>query len=195
MGFLDTSAFRRFAADKMQKVNLFETPQMFCDVYCLEPGQAQKVHAHSGATKFYYVIEGEGTFTVGDATRTLRPGQLAWSVPDEAHGVENRSIFRVLAAGDPLRASCAPCPMPSPVSTEPDYNGDIGIDVKYGVTPSLTLDVTYNTDFAQVEVDEQVINLPRFNVRFPPCPGKPRRVRFSPLAGSPTGLLLRTRDA
>ncbi len=90
MGFLDTSAFRHFAADKMQKVSLFETPQMFCDVYCLEPGQAQRVHAHSGATKFYYVIEGEGTFTVGDATRTLGPGHLAWSVPDEPHGVENR---------------------------------------------------------------------------------------------------------
>ena len=62
MGFLDTADFRRFAADKMQKVNLFETPQMFCDVYCLEPGQAQKVHTHAGATKFYYVIEGEGSF-------------------------------------------------------------------------------------------------------------------------------------
>ncbi len=48
MGFLDTSAFRRFGADKMQKVNLFETQQMFSDVYCLEPGQAQKVHAHAG---------------------------------------------------------------------------------------------------------------------------------------------------
>jgi len=91
MGFLDTSAFRRFEADKMQKVNLFETPQMFCDVYCLEPGQAQKVHTHAGATKFYYVIEGEGTFTLGDATSTLGPGGMAWSAPDEPHGVENRS--------------------------------------------------------------------------------------------------------
>ena len=32
--------------------------------------------------------------------------------------------------------------------------GDLGIDVKYSVTPSLTLDATYNTDFAQVEVDD-----------------------------------------
>ena len=94
--FLDTSAFRRFAADKMQKVNLFETPQMFCDVYCLEPGQAQKVHAHPGATKFYYVIEGEGTFTIGDATRTLGPGRLAWSAPDEPHGVENRGSAQLV---------------------------------------------------------------------------------------------------
>ena len=90
MGFLDTSTFRRFDEVKMQKVGLFETSQMFCDVYCLEPGQAQKVHAHPGATKFYYVIEGEGTFTLGDATRTLGPGGLAWSAPDEPHGVENQ---------------------------------------------------------------------------------------------------------
>ena len=42
-----------------------------------------------------------------------------------------------------------------------------GIDAKYGVTPSLTLDLTYNTDFAQVEVDEQRTNLTRFPLFFP----------------------------
>ena len=45
--------------------------------------------------------------------------------------------------------------------------GDWGADLKYSVTPSLTLDLTYNTDFAQVEVDEQQINLNRFNLFFP----------------------------
>ena len=45
--------------------------------------------------------------------------------------------------------------------------GDAGIDLKYKVTPALTLDLTYNTDFAQVEVDEQQINLDRFNLFFP----------------------------
>ena len=45
--------------------------------------------------------------------------------------------------------------------------GDIGGDLKYSVTPSLTLDLTYNTDFAQVEVDDQQINLDRFNLFFP----------------------------
>ena len=45
--------------------------------------------------------------------------------------------------------------------------GDFGIDLKYSVTPSLTLDMTYNTDFAQVEVDEEQINLDRFNLFFP----------------------------
>ena len=44
---------------------------------------------------------------------------------------------------------------------------EFGIDLKYSITPSLTLDATYNTDFAQVEVDEQQVNLDRFNLFFP----------------------------
>src|SRR5437667_9227792 len=46
-------------------------------------------------------------------------------------------------------------------------NGDFGFDAKYGVTTGLTLDVTYNTDFSQVEADEQQINLTRFSLFFP----------------------------
>src|SRR5688500_11423742 len=45
--------------------------------------------------------------------------------------------------------------------------GDVGLDVKYGVTPNLTADFTYNTDFAQVEADEQQINLTRFSLFYP----------------------------
>jgi hypothetical protein len=45
--------------------------------------------------------------------------------------------------------------------------GDVGGDVKYNLTPSLTLDGSYNTDFAQVEVDDQQVNLDRFNLFFP----------------------------
>ncbi|HEY6616474.1 MAG TPA: DUF5916 domain-containing protein [Vicinamibacterales bacterium] len=48
-----------------------------------------------------------------------------------------------------------------------DLDGDLGLDAKFGLTPSLNLDVTVNTDFAQVEVDTQQINLSRFNLRFP----------------------------
>jgi len=48
-----------------------------------------------------------------------------------------------------------------------DLTGDLGGDVKYGVTANLTADFTYNTDFAQVEIDEQQVNLTRFSVFFP----------------------------
>lgn len=46
-------------------------------------------------------------------------------------------------------------------------NGEAGVDLKYSVTPSMTLDLTYNTDFAQVEVDDEQVNLDRFNLFFP----------------------------
>ncbi len=47
------------------------------------------------------------------------------------------------------------------------FERDAGLDVKYGITPSLTLDGTVNTDFAQVEVDAEQINLTRFDIFFP----------------------------
>ncbi len=44
---------------------------------------------------------------------------------------------------------------------------EIGLDLKYGITSNLTLDVTLNTDFAQVEADDQQVNLTRFSLFFP----------------------------
>lgn len=51
--------------------------------------------------------------------------------------------------------------------TSNDNDGDIGGDLKYGVTANLTADLTVNTDFAQVEIDEQQVNLTRFNLFLP----------------------------
>ena len=45
--------------------------------------------------------------------------------------------------------------------------GDFGVDVKYGITAGLNLDVTVNTDFAQAEVDNEQVNLTRFALFFP----------------------------
>ena len=56
---------------------------------------------------------------------------------------------------------------PPTADAEDESASELGIDLKYSVTPSLTLDLTYNTDFAQVEVDEQQVNLDRFNLFFP----------------------------
>ena len=50
---------------------------------------------------------------------------------------------------------------------EKTSNFDGGADLKYSITPSLTLDLTYNTDFAQAEVDKQQVNLDRFNLFYP----------------------------
>src|SRR5688572_25890330 len=48
-----------------------------------------------------------------------------------------------------------------------DGSVEAGLDVKYGITQNLTADFTVNTDFAQVEVDEQQVNLTRFGLSFP----------------------------
>ena len=61
-----------------------------------------------------------------------------------------------------LRSDLAPTPQ---IANE--LGGDVGLDVKYGVTQNLTADFTYNTDFAQVEADEQQVNLTRFSLFFP----------------------------
>ena len=54
-----------------------------------------------------------------------------------------------------------------PTGLSSDGDGDGGLDVKYGLTQNLTADFTVNTDFAQVEVDEQQVNLTRFSLFFP----------------------------
>ena len=52
-------------------------------------------------------------------------------------------------------------------SDDVDFKPELGLDVKYGVSSQLTLDLTVNTDFAQVEADNQQINLTRFSLFFP----------------------------
>jgi hypothetical protein len=47
------------------------------------------------------------------------------------------------------------------------FGHDLGLDAKYGITAGLTADLTVNTDFAQVEIDEQQVNLTRFSLLFP----------------------------
>src|SRR5688572_13756426 len=51
--------------------------------------------------------------------------------------------------------------------TETTKLNAVGFDAKYSITPNVTLDLTYNTDFAQVEADNVQINLTRFSLFFP----------------------------
>ena len=88
------AALRRFSPDKLQKLNLFETDRFFCDVYCLEPGQEQKPHAHAGSDKLYAVLEGSVEVRVGTETRELRAGEMALCPAGTDHGVANRSNAR-----------------------------------------------------------------------------------------------------
>ena len=80
-----------FSEEKMKKNALFDSPHLFYDAYCLLPGQAQKVHAHEGSDKVYYVLEGTGRFTVGDEEQDLPGGHAVIARAGEPHGVRNAS--------------------------------------------------------------------------------------------------------
>ncbi len=95
MEFKDVIAQAVFAPEKMQKINLFETRNFFCDVYCLEPGQEQKVHAHKLEDKLYFVLEGSGSFTVDEETKELGKNQIIFAPAGSAHGVRNTSDARL----------------------------------------------------------------------------------------------------
>ena len=93
-----------------------------------------------------------------DLTRVSQAGTLT-GLGGVDRGMDLRITPYVLAGGRQDRAATAGL-------AGSGFN-DVGLDVKYGVASGLNLDVTLNTDFAQVEVDEQQVNLTRFPLFFP----------------------------
>jgi len=73
----------------MKKNALFHSEHMFYDLYCLRPGQFQKVHAHEGSDKVYQVLQGTARLTIGDAEADLESGHAAIARAGEPHGVRN----------------------------------------------------------------------------------------------------------
>jgi quercetin dioxygenase-like cupin family protein len=85
----------QYQADKMAKVDLVSSPHLMAGLNCFEPGQIQKVHAHPGADKLYYVVEGVGEFSVGADKRTLKTGELLHVPETLDHGVVNTGTGRL----------------------------------------------------------------------------------------------------
>ncbi|MEX2584156.1 MAG: ATP-binding cassette domain-containing protein [Gemmatimonadota bacterium] len=104
-------------------------------------------------------------------------------VPFSAAGDGSMAVFRVSMYGTlvgieapplgsnielkPYVSSGVQTDMTTAVPTRNDGSFDAGFDAKWALTQNLTADVTVNTDFAQVEVDEQQVNLTRFSLTFP----------------------------
>ena len=80
-----------FSEQKLQKHNVFQSERFFLDVYCLRPGQAQKVHTHAESDKVYVVLEGVCRFSVGDEEAELGPGQAVLARAGQPHGAHNAS--------------------------------------------------------------------------------------------------------
>jgi quercetin dioxygenase-like cupin family protein len=81
---------------KFFKSTLFESPRLLLGLNCLEPGQVQAAHEHADQDKFYFVVEGQGDFTVGEDTRQAGPGITVWAPAGVPHGVANRASERLV---------------------------------------------------------------------------------------------------
>lgn len=87
--FRDVLTAVGFSAEKLKKVNLFDTERMFCDVYGLEAGQEQAPHGHAGSDKVYYIIDGRAVFVVGNDEFEGGPGHACLAPSGLTHAVRN----------------------------------------------------------------------------------------------------------
>ncbi len=79
----------QFSPEKMQKIGLVESDRFFLDLYCLEPGQAQRVHIHPDSDKVYYVLRGRARVRIGEEEGEVAAGQAVLAPAGAPHGVSN----------------------------------------------------------------------------------------------------------
>ncbi|HKZ01151.1 MAG TPA: cupin domain-containing protein [Pyrinomonadaceae bacterium] len=76
-------------SDKFFKAILFDGEFLLVGLNCLDANQTQSIHAHDGADKFYFVLEGRGQFVVGEEELEAREGMLIVAPAGIPHGVSN----------------------------------------------------------------------------------------------------------
>jgi quercetin dioxygenase-like cupin family protein len=94
-----------YAANKMGKATIFESPRLLVGLNAFEPGQEHALHAHAGQDKVYQVIEGEGLFLLEGRDLAMKAGDLLVAPEGAAHGVRNTGSGRLL-----VLAILAPAP-------------------------------------------------------------------------------------
>ncbi len=95
--FQNFATNHRFLPERYQKVSLFQTEQTAMDLYCLEPGQSQKLHSHKGTDKYYVIWQGQAVVQIGDEIREMGPGEAALARPGVDHSISNQGADRVVA--------------------------------------------------------------------------------------------------
>ncbi|MGE3705502.1 MAG: DUF5916 domain-containing protein [Vicinamibacterales bacterium] len=96
-----------------------------------------------------------------------RAGHFRSSLSATVVGLQSPAGTRTLEIKPYVTGSLSSDVNAQPTALRNDPTGNAGLDVKYAITQNLTSDFTYRTDFAQVEADEQQVNLTRFNLAFP----------------------------
>jgi mannose-6-phosphate isomerase-like protein (cupin superfamily) len=81
--------------EKFFKTTLWEGEHLVAGLNCLEPGQTQATHAHAEADKFYFILEGQGIFTIGEVQQEAEAGTLVVAPASVPHGVRNEGQNRL----------------------------------------------------------------------------------------------------
>ena len=81
--------------EKFYKTTLWQGEHCMIGMNCLEPGQEQSSHAHDGADKFYFVLEGQGRFIIGDEVCEAEMGGIIIAPAGVTHGVLNIGVARL----------------------------------------------------------------------------------------------------
>lgn len=120
-----------------------------------------------GLMAYVYEPGTESRWTFPAIPRSASYTQVASWQDVRIHDVEPRNPTYVTPYALTGAARSAVLPTGAPAwSTQADETVEAGLDVKFNPTPNLTLDLSYNTDFAAVEADQQQVNLTRFSLFF-----------------------------
>ncbi len=87
--FLRITDFVKAPGAKPFKHTFFQSERLLVGLNVLAPGQAQAIHEHADQDKFYYVMAGNGRFTVGESEQTCGAGMLIVAPAGVPHGVVN----------------------------------------------------------------------------------------------------------
>jgi len=93
--FIDWREHTGLNPGKFFKTTLWPGPHVTVGLNCLEPDQIQSVHAHPGADKCYFVLEGSGRFTIGEVEQEAGAGTLVVAPAGVSHGVTNTGSERL----------------------------------------------------------------------------------------------------
>jgi quercetin dioxygenase-like cupin family protein len=94
-----------YAADRMGKTTIFESPSLLVGLNAFEPGQEHGLHAHAGQDKAYLVTRGAGVFLLDGRELPMSAGDLLVAPAGIPHGVRNTGSERLLVV-----AVLAPAP-------------------------------------------------------------------------------------
>lgn len=102
---IQPAAHAVFAAAKMGKATIFESPRLLVGLNAFEAGQSHALHAHQGMDKVYHVLDGAGEFLLEGRAVPMRTGDLLVAPDGVPHGVHNpgpdRLVVLVILAPGP----------------------------------------------------------------------------------------------